>query len=102
MKYYGAIGFSSTENTAPGVYTEQIIEKELAGDITRVNKRYVDANSVNDNITLNMSLSIIADPFVYNNLGMIRYITYLGSKWKVTDISIQYPRVILSIGGLYE
>jgi len=36
------------------------------------------------------------------NFQNIRYITYLGTNWKVTSIDTQYPRLVLSIGGVYN
>lgn len=101
-KFYGAIGFANTVKTAPGVTSRQDIEKYYAGDILELSKQYQSGDKVNDDISLNMSLSIIADPFAINNIGMIRYIVYLGNKWKVTSIKISYPRIQLTIGGLYN
>lgn len=101
-KFYGPIGFANTVKTAPGVVSRQDIEKYYAGEIFELSKQYQNGDKVNDDISLNMSLSIIADPFAANNIGMVRYITYLGNKWKVTSIKIAYPRIQLTIGGLYN
>lgn len=101
-KYYGIIGFALTEKTAPGVYSSSITEREYAGDITNVKHGYKDTSNIVDDISLNMVLSIIADPFACSNIGCIKYIQYLGSKWKVTSIEFNYPRLSLTIGGLYN
>ena len=101
-KYYGAIGFRTTEETKPGIYKEQITEREYFGDVVRVARRLQTADKVNDDITLTHDVSILADPFAYNNFQSIIYLTYLGQKWKVTNVEVLYPRLSLSLGGLYN
>lgn len=101
-KYYGTIGFRTTVETKPGIYKEQITEREYFGDVVRVARRLQTADKVNDDITLTHDVSIIADPFAYNNFQSIIYLTYLGQKWKVTNVEVLYPRLSLSLGGLYN
>lgn len=101
-KYYGKIGFRTTEETKPGIYKEQITEREYFGDVVRVARRLQTADKVNDDITLTHDVSIIADPFAYNNFQSIIYLTYLGQKWKVSNVEALYPRLSLSLGGLYN
>lgn len=101
-KYCGKIGFRITEETKPGIYKEQITEREYFGDVVRVARRLQTADKVNDDITLTHDVSIVADPFAYNNFQSIIYLTYLGQKWKVTNVEVLYPRLSLSLGGLYN
>lgn len=101
-KYHGYIGFAETVETAPDVWEEQIIEREAQGDILKVSRRLVGANQLNDNITVSNKISILADPFAYQNFHQIRYITWMGAKWKVTVVDVSYPRLILEIGGVYN
>lgn len=101
-KYYGTIGFRTTVETKPGIYKEQIAEREYFGDVVRVARRLQTSDKVNDDITLTHDVSIIADPFAYNNFQSIIYLTYLGQKWKVTNVEVLYPRLSLSLGGLYN
>lgn len=101
-KYYGTIGFRTTVETKPGIYKEQITEREYFGDVVRVARRLQTADKVNDDITLTHDVSIVADPFAYNNFQSIIYLTYLGQKWKVTNVEVLYPRLSLSLGGLYN
>ena len=101
-KYYGTIGFRTTVETKPGIYKEQITEREYFGDVVRVARRLQTTDKVNDDITLTHDVSIIADPFAYNNFQSIIYLTYLGQKWKVTNVEVLYPRLSLSLGGLYN
>lgn len=101
-KFYGIIGYEVTVETEPGIYEETIIENEYYGDIIRNTRRLDQAAQVNDNVNISNQISIVADPFANNNFHAMRYIEFMGAKWKITDVEVQYPRLILSIGGLYN
>ena len=101
-KFYGVIGYAITEETEPGIYEERIIEKEHFGDVVRNTRRLSNAAKVNDDITISNQISIVADPFAYNNFHSMRYVSFMGSKWKVTEVEVQYPRLILTLGGVYN
>jgi hypothetical protein len=30
------------------------------------------------------------------------YVEFMGTKWKITNVEVQYPRLILSVGGVYN
>ncbi len=101
-KFYGVIGYAITEETEPGIYEERIVEKEHFGDVVRNTRRLSNAAKVNDDITISNQISIVADPFAYNNFHSMRYVSFMGSKWKVTEVEVQYPRLILTLGGVYN
>ena len=101
-KYYGLIGFSIMTEPKPGIYKEAIVEREYYGDEVRASRRLQSAEKINDDITLSNDISIVADPFAQENFANIRYATYLGAKWKVNDVRVEYPRLVLSMGGLYN
>lgn len=101
-KYYGVIGYAATVQTEPGIYEEQIIETEYVGDVLRNTRRLREGSKINDDITISNQISIIADPYASNNFHAIRYVTFMGAKWKVSDVEVQYPRLILTLGGLYN
>ncbi len=86
----------------PGVWKKKILEKEYRGDLFRnvVNKQ--NSGQVNDNINISNQISIVADPYANNHCYAILYAEIRGAKWKVTSVDIQYPRLILTIGGLYN
>ena len=73
-KYSGNIGFAITEESAPGVWTEQIVERHYYGDVTR-NRTQIQTNtSVNGNITFSNVISILADPFAILNFLLLRFL----------------------------
>lgn len=101
-KFYGVIGYAATVQTEPGIYEEQIIETEYVGDVLRNTRRLREGSKINDDITISNQISIIADPYASNNFHAMRYVTFMGAKWKVSEVDVQYPRLILTLGGLYN
>lgn len=102
-KYYGNVGFAGeTVETKPGVWIESIIERPYYGDEVRNTRKLQPSDGVNDNINIAINLSIVADPYAVENMYMMRYATYKGAKWKITDVEPQHPRLLLTLGGLYN
>jgi hypothetical protein len=101
-KFCGAIGYAVMEETEPGVYEETIVEIEYFGDVVRNSRRLTNPSKVNSDINISNQISIIADPFANNNFHSMRYVVYMGAKWKITDVEVQFPRLLLSVGDLYN
>lgn len=101
-KYYGSIGYAITEETVPGVWEPKIVERNYYGDITKNSRRISSPDKVNEDIDISSSFSIVADPYAYENFHSIVYLTFMGTKWKVSNIEVQYPRLILTVGGIYN
>lgn len=101
-KYCGKIGFAETYEKRPGVWASRIIEKDYTGDVLRNIRRWDASSHQNDDLNVNNSISIIADSYIYEHSYLIKYVTWMGCKWKVTNIEIQYPRLILDVGGVYN
>lgn len=102
-KYHGKIGFVQTKQIRPGVTVEVADERVYNGDILRSQKRWEQtSNQLNENLTLSNQFSIVADPYAYDNFFAIRYIWYMGAKWKVTNVEIVRPRLLLTVGGVYN
>ncbi len=101
-KYFGKIGYGVSEETRPGVYVQEIVEKDYYGDIVRNTRRLENGGKVNDDLNINMTLSIVADPFAYQNFHQLKYAEYMGSKWEATSVEVQYPRLIITLGGVYN
>lgn len=101
-KWYGVIGYVETVEEQPGVWTPQITERPYYGDFNRNTRRYQNSGSVNGDINISNEISIVADPYANQNFHKIRYVEYMGTNWTVTNVDVQYPRLILSIGGLYN
>ena len=101
-KWFGKIGYAEPIESAPGVWEEQITVREYYGDLTRNTRRLQTADKVNDDININNELSIVSDPYAMNYFYSMRYAEFMGAKWKITNVEVQHPRLILSLGGLYH
>lgn len=101
-KFYGVIGYAVTKETAPGVWTEEIAEQSYYGDLTRNMRRLQDSGDLNDDINVANEISIVADPYANANFHSMRYVAFMGAKWKVSKVEVQYPRLILTLGGVYN
>ena len=102
-KFYGPIGYAVPTETRPGVWKDQIEERNYYGDIKRNSSRWTASpDSTNDDLNVNAQVSIVADPFAYNNFHSMKYIRFMGANWKITNVEPQDPRLILTIGGVYN
>lgn len=101
-KFCGIIGYVKTVETSEGIYEELVIENEYYGDVIKNTRRLKDGDKVNDDLTISNRFSIVADPFANNNFHAMRYIEFMGTKWKITEVEVQYPRLILTVGGVYN
>ena len=101
-KWYGKIGFIKQVEKKPGVYVSETIERNYYGDIIRNTRRLQTSDKLNDDINVSNEISIVADPFARENFHAMRYIEFMGTKWKVSSVEVQYPRLILSLGGVYN
>ena len=101
-KFYGEIGFAISKETAPGVYTDTIERRFYYGEVNSRCIRTTNGTSINDNVNVSDEISIVSDPFANEHYFAMKYITYMGVKWKVENISVQFPRLVLSLGGIYN
>lgn len=102
-KFYGAVGYGFTEETKPGVWMPRIVERKYSGDMIRNTRQaQQSSDSTNDNVNINNQVSILADPFAYENFHAMKYVEHMGTKWKVSAVEVQYPRLILTVGGVYN
>ena len=101
-KYYGKVGFAETKETSPGVWVEDIVEKNYYGDIVRNIRNLESSGKVNDDISLSNNISIVSDPYAVENFHSIRYVEFMNAKWKVLKVEVNYPRLLLVLGGVYN
>lgn len=102
MKFYGKIGYAVIGEIRPGVWGDSITERNYFGDLTRNMSQVQSSEYLNDNLNISNQISIVADPYAYENFHAMRYAECMGAKWKITSVEVQYPRLILSIGGVYN
>lgn len=101
-RFYGKVGYVMQVEKRPGSWVEDVIERNYTGDVIRNVSKWRDGEHLNSNVTLDNRVSIVADPFAYNNFATMRYVEWMGAKWQITSIEVERPRLILTIGGVYN
>lgn len=106
-KFAGLVGYVTQEETKKGIWSPVTTERKMRGDVIRIANSFVSdgrtsSDKVNDDITLQNRISLVADPYAYSNFTSIKYVKYLNVKWKVENIEVQRPRIILSLGGVWN
>lgn len=101
-KFFGKVGFSKTIETAPGVFEDLIDPREYYGDIERQGRRWENSENINDDLVVNNYVSVLADDFAYENIGDMKWVEFLGSKWKIKSVEMEYPRIKITLGGVWN
>lgn len=101
-KFYGVVGYGETVEKAPGVWDDVITEYSYYGDVVRNSRTLQEGDKVNDDISVDNSLSIVADAYAREHFFAIRYVRWAGALWKVSNVEVQSPRLILRLGGVYN
>lgn len=102
MRYHGRVGYFETVETKPGLFEEKLTFREYYGDVLRNTRRDSSGSNVNVTITVSNQISIVADPYAREHFFQIRCIEWQGTLWTVTEVDVQYPRLILSLGDVYH
>lgn len=102
-KYCGNVGFVESVEVSPGIWEQKATEKKYKGDVLRNTRRWEPRDTLIDNLNLNNMISIVAkDEYARTHVFAIRYIWWMGSRWEVTNVEVKTPRLILTIGGVYN
>ena len=102
-RFYGTIGYAQTVEKTPGNWSVEITERNHIGDVIRnFNNIREQSDSTNDDLNINNRISIIADSFASQNFLYMKYAEFMGVKWKITNVEVSYPRLILTLGGVYN
>ena len=102
MKFYGTIGFAVEAETAPGVWKTKTEEVQVYGDVLSNTRRWDNGTEINSDLTVSNKISVVASRFVYEHLGVMRWLLWNGTRWKISSAEIVRPRVILTLGGVYN
>jgi hypothetical protein len=101
-KLYESVGYAEMVEVSRGVWEEKITERKYYGELVRNTRKLQSSDNLNDDINVANEISIVADPFANGNFHKMRYITFMGSKWKISNVEVKFPRLILTIGGVYN
>jgi hypothetical protein len=103
-KFFGEIGYgeSSETGSGTGVWEDTIVERKCSGDVVRNVRNLQDGQSVNDDLSVGNSISIVADAYAREHFFAIRYVKWAGALWKVSEVTVESPRLLLRLGGVYN
>ncbi len=101
-KFHGKIGYAQTTETAPGVHEELIVERVYYGDIIQNRRLLRNEDQINPLLTLGNSISIVADAYANEHYFAMRYVEWTGVLWTVQDVEVQFPRLLLRLGEVYN
>ena len=101
-KFYGEIGYGVSVDRGGGVWVDDIVEYKCYGDVVRNTRRLTEGQSVNNDIKVNNSISIVMDAYAREHFFAIRYVKWQGTLWDVEDVEVQSPRLLLRLGGVYN
>lgn len=101
-KFYGEIGYGESVEKAKGVWEDNIVEHKYYGDVVKDTRKLQEGDTVNEDLSVSNSISIVADGYANEHFFAIRYVKWAGTLWIVSDVEVQRPRLLLRLGGVYN
>ena len=101
-RYHGKIGYGETAEVSPGVHDDVIVERLYYGEVVRNSRQLREGETLNKDLLVGNSISIVADAYAREHFFAIRYVEWAGALWTVSDVEVQRPRLILRLGEVYN
>ena len=102
-KMYTVVGYVETVETERGIHETQVTTRECVVDVLRLSKSWESSkDGVNDNINVNNEFSMLADPYALAHFHSMKFINLWGTPWEIKSVAVEYPRLKLSVGGVYN
>ena len=101
-RFYGKIGFVDTYESSPGIWSERTVSKTYSGDVLNNRRRFENGESINDNPVMVNYISVVGDDYMLDNYEMMRWVEFNSKRWKITAVELEYPRVKINFGGLWN
>lgn len=101
-RFYGVIGYAIDKPISAGNMIEGIIERSYSGEIIKHHTNLVLEGKAHPDINIANSISVVSDPYAEENMDTMRYVTWKGTRWRITSVDIQRPRIILTLGGRFN
>lgn len=103
-RFYGAVGYVEDveREESPSVVVEKPIERFYKGDLLKNYRSIKSSDELNDDVVISNQISIVSDPYAISHIFAMRYVKWMGTAWKVTNVDVQHPRLILTLGGVYN
>jgi hypothetical protein len=103
-RFFDAVGYGESEETPPGsgIWMDVMLEIRYMGDVIRNTRRLEPGENLNSDIKVSNSISIVADDYAIQHFSKIKYVRWSGTLWTVTSVEVKSPRLILSLGSVYN
>lgn len=101
-RFCGIVAFNTEVNKGSGITEQEVVEKKYYGELLQYRQSISNGPGINDNVNLSNKISILVDTFAMKNFPSILYVELNGAKWKVSSVEPEYPRLILTTGGVYN
>lgn len=101
-RFHGKVGYGTSTEGASGVFEDTIVEREYYGDVVRNTRTLSEGENLNKDLSVQNSISIVADAYANEHFFAIRYVEWAGERWTVSDVEVQRPRLILRLGEVYS
>lgn len=101
-RFVGKVGYAANVNRGAGIYVEEFTARVYMGDVIRNEVQVSNGEKINDDISTGTSISIVADGFALNHFKTIRYAEWAGETFKVEGVTLNHPRLVLRLGGVYN
>jgi hypothetical protein len=101
-RFHGRIGYGESVETAPGVWADEIVEYSYYGDVIRNARNLREGENLNMDLSVQNSISIVADAYANEHFFAIRYVEWAGVLWTISSVEVQSPRLLLRLGEVYN
>lgn len=104
MRFRGVIGYGESAETLPGtgVWEDVITEHPYGGDVIRDTRRLEKGEEIHDDISVNNSISIVADAKANADFRKMQYVMWRGTRWTIDTVEVRPPRLLLTLGDVYN
>ena len=101
-RFFGRVGYGESVETSPGVWVDEIVERSYFGDVIRNARKLSEGENLNNDLSVQNSISIVADAYANDHFFAIRFVEWAGTLWTVPSVEVQSPRLILRLGEVYN
>ena len=100
-RFFGAVGYAKSTRV-DGIVEEVITEREYYGDELRLSRFFQDSKDILGEIKQQSRISVLADAYALGNYEDIRYVVKAGTPWTVDTVSVERPRLIMTLSDKYN
>ncbi len=101
-RFFDKVGFAANGTLVDGVWSDSMTERDYYGDVLEITRSIEESDKVKDDFRLQNRISIVGDDYALENFSTIKYVSWGGVRWKVLNVTVERPRLVLSLGGVYD